>query len=192
MKRISGVLVFAIAMTGGCGNEERPASHGWVERDTIRIKLDATRDRIWLLDLDGVRVYDAGRKRVIRRISLPDWMVAGFVCMPDMALDGGGSAYVSSNIQPKLWKIDAESFRVSELPIRLQGREQWDTGFGALAFAADGTLLAMTSTGGWLWTVDVIDGRANAIDSNAPFRTACDLTPELMKDLERRKPWTRS
>jgi hypothetical protein len=109
-----------------------------------------------------------------------------------MVLDSSGSAIISSNVQARLWRIDAESFDVKEHEISLHGREQWDTGFGALAFAADGTLYALTSSAGSLWKIDVAKASAGMIEPDSPPSKACAFTTQFLKDLERsRKPWTR-
>lgn len=182
------ISVFAAVALAGCSVEGRPTTYGLAERDTLRIKLDSAHERIWVLDLDGVRVYDSSRKRLAQKIALPKWSVARFICMPDMVLDRAGSAYISSNVQPKLWRIDAESFQVTELDIRLLGRENVDMGFGALAFAADGSLLALTSMGRWFWKIDVAGGDARPVEPEAPVTAVCDFTTQLVSNLERTKP----
>jgi hypothetical protein len=142
-----------------------------------------------VLGLDNVRVYDTVKKKLIRRIELPNWSVARIVCMPDMALDRSGSAYISSNAQPRLWRIDADSFEVKEHEISLHGREQWDTGFGALVFAAEGALYALTSSAGSLWKIDVATASAGMIDPDNPPSRACAFSTQFLKDIERsRKP----
>ena len=181
-------MIVAAAAMAGCSTEGRPTTYGLGERDALRIKLDSKHERIWVLGLDGVRVYDSSRKRLAHKIPLPRWSVARFSCMPDMVLDRTGSAYISSNVQPKLWRIDADSFQVSELDIRLQGRENWDVGFGALAFTADGSLLALTSMGRWFWEIDVAGGGARLVEPDTPVTTVCDFTTQLVSALERNKP----
>ncbi len=119
----------AIAMAGG-GQEQAAAQRqaefggggGDVLRDGFRIRRDATRNRIWLLGFDNVRVYDGQTRRLIRAIALPGWSVARFACDPDMVLDGSGSAIVASNVEPRLWRIDADSLEVSQHPIALEGK----------------------------------------------------------------------
>ena len=144
-----------------------------------------------MLGLDNVRVYDTVKKKLIRRIELPNGSVARFICDPDMVLDSSGSAFISSNVQAKLWRIDADSFEVKEHEISLHGREQWDIGFGALAFAADGALYALTSSAGSLWKIDIAKASASTIDPDNPPSRACALTAQFLKDFERsRKPWT--
>ena len=67
------ISVLTAVVMAGCSGEGGPDAQRLLEGGALRVRLDSERDRIWLLDLDGVRVYDAGRKRVIRRISLPNW-----------------------------------------------------------------------------------------------------------------------
>jgi hypothetical protein len=177
------MIVAAMAMAG-CSQEgvqaQGPAAFrdgdGGVLRDGFRIRRDAVRNRIWLLGLESVRVYDGQTKRLIRAIALPSWSVARFACDPDMVLDRSGSAIVSSNTEPRLWRIDAGSFEVSEHAIVLQGRERWDVGFGALTVGADGTLLALTSVSESLWRIDLGKGSARRVEPTAALRNMCGLT----------------
>ena len=206
---VCGWLILLVAMTvmTGCSNEGNPTQgataghadsnkallekYGKGERDALRVRTDTARSRLWVLGLDNVRVYDTVKKKLIRRIELPSGSVARFICDPDMVLDSSGSAFISSNVQAKLWRIDAESFEVKEHEISLHGREQWDTGFGALAFAQDGALYALTSSAGSLWKIDVAKASASMIDPDNPPSRACALTAQFLKDFERsRKPWT--
>ena len=144
------MLIVAAMLSAGC-SQEFEAVQGSVDlrnggshvlHDGFRIRRDAGRNRIWLLGLDGVRVYEARTRRLIREVALPGWSVAHLGCDPDLVLDGSGSAVVSSNVQSRLWRIDARTFEISEYPIELDGRENWEVGFGALAMIADGTLVA--------------------------------------------------
>ena len=203
------ILVLAMTATAGCSQERRstqastasraasvkslPAeTYAEVERDAIRIRADTARARLWVLGLDNVRVYDAVTKKLIREVALPSWTVRRLVCDPSLALDRSGSAFISGNVTPTVWRIDADSFQVKKQEIQLQGREQWDTGFGALAFAADGTLYALTSVVGSLWKVDVAKASANMIQVNDPPEIECAFTAQFLKDFERsQKPWSR-
>ncbi len=177
------VIVAAMAIAG-CSQEGVQAQgaaafrggDGEVLHDGFRIRRDAARNRIWLLGLDNVRVYDGQTKRLIRTIALPGWAVARFACDPDMVLDGSGSAIVSSNVQSRLWRIDADSLEVREHPITLQGRERWDVGFAALAVGADGTLLALTSVSKSLWRIDLSKGSASMATPVAALVNLCGLT----------------
>lgn len=186
-------MILAAFVVAGCGNEgisaQGPApgraGNGDILRDGIRIRRDEARNRIWLLGLDDVRVYDSVNRRLIRKIVLPNWSVARFICEPDMALDSSGSAVISSNVQPKLWRIEADSFEVKQHEISLLGRERWDVGFGALALSADGTLYALTSSAGLSWKIDVARASAAMIEPNNPASNACAFSSQFMKDIER-------
>lgn len=177
------MFLAAIVMTG-CSQEkvaaQGPAAFGGgdsdVLRDGFRLRRDAARNRIWLLGLNNVRVYDGQSKQLIRKFALPNWSVARFACDPDMVLDGSGSAIVSSNVQPRLWRIDAGSFEVSEYSIALEGRERWDVGFGALAVNADGTLLALTSVSESLWRIDLGKGSARVLAPTVTLLNVCGAT----------------
>ena len=46
----------------------------------LRVKVNERRQRLWILALDSVHVYDITKKRLIRRIPSPDWSIAGLVC----------------------------------------------------------------------------------------------------------------
>ena len=202
------IVMFVVTVMAGCSNEGNPArsspaaradsndlrlqAYGIVEQDAIRIRKDTARNKLWVLGLDDVRVFDTTKKQLMRKVVLPNWSVARFICPPDMVLDGSGSAIISSNVQARLWRIDADSFEVKQHEIRLQGREQWDTGFGALAFAADGALYALTSSAGSLWKIDVAKASASMIEPDNPPSRMCAFTTQFLKDFERsQKPWTR-
>jgi hypothetical protein len=181
------ILVLAATMAG-CGSESNrvadpvgpalvvPVAYKAGEQGVLRVRTDGARDRLWVLSVNDLRIYDRARKQLIRRIALPSWSVARFICPPDMVLDGSGSAIVSGNAQAKLWRIDADTLEVKEREIRLYEREQWDVGFGALTLVADGSLLALSSTGGWLWNVNVDAGTARLWNWGTPLLNACDLT----------------
>jgi len=178
------ISIVTAIVTTGCSQDGVPvrgagtvhAEGGDVLRDGLRLRRDEARNRIWLLGLDDVRVYDSLDGRLIRTIALPSWSVARFTCDPDMVLDGSGSAIISSNAQSRLWRIDAGSFEVNEHEIRLQGREQWDAGFSALAVAADGSLLALMSFGGPLWNIDLGSGIARVVAPKTSSFNACGST----------------
>jgi hypothetical protein len=165
------------------GSDFRNASYRNGERSALRVRKDETRNRQWVLTLQGVRVYDAATKQLIGEIGLPGWSVARIACDPDMALDKSGSAIISSNAEAKLWRVDGDSYAVSVRDIRLHEREQWDVGFGALAYSADGTLLASTHQGGTLWRVDIEKGGAHIVLANAT--RACNLALAPGSSMER-------
>jgi hypothetical protein len=188
------ILFVVVSAMAGCGNQGNPGqgstaghtgrsvapseTYGTNERDALRIKTDTTRNRVWMLGPDGVSIYDATRS-LIRRIILSNWSVAHFICDPDIVLDSSGSAIISSNLPARIWRIDADSFEVTQHEISLQGKEQWDIGFGALAFAADGPLIALTSSANSLWKIDLAHASASMIESYHPPLKSCTLTAQF-------------
>lgn len=200
------VLLFVVTAIAGCGGNNgnpsqgsssggavsadlRPELNGIDKRDALRIRKDTQHNRLWVLSLENVRVYDIAknRKTLLRQIAMPKWSVVpfDFACMPDMALDAFGSAFISSNAQPKILRIDGDSFELKEHEIVLQGKEQWDLGFGALAFAQDGTLLALSSPVGLLWSIDVGKASARMVEQNTSFRDVCELTMQVVSNFEK-------
>jgi hypothetical protein len=175
------ISILTAAFVAGCSQGEpevRGASEtraGGILHDGFRIRRDPMRNRIWLLGLDAVSIYDGQSKRLIRSIKLPGWSVARFACDPDIVLDRSGSAIVSSNVQPRLWRIDAASFEVSEHPVKLEGRERWDVGFGALVVARDGTLLALTSVSESYWSIDLDRGTARMVAPGTVPMSICGV-----------------
>jgi hypothetical protein len=194
-----GWLVFvAVTALAGCGGERgwaqasatgrdksaAPAASRAGEQEVLQARTDA-RNRRWVLSVDDVRIYEG--RMLVRRIALPNWSVARSVCLPDLALDRSGSAVIASNVQSKLWRIDADSFAVTEHEIVLQGKERWDIGFGAIAFAAGGNLYAMTSTGNSAWKIDLARGSASAVEFYSPPVKPCALTTELVNRFEKKR-----
>ncbi|MBI3043911.1 MAG: hypothetical protein HYY78_13920 [Betaproteobacteria bacterium] len=177
------ISILTTIVMAGCSREQVAAQgaaqtrgdDGDVLRDGFRVRRDAARNRIWLLGLDNVRVYDGQTRRLVQTIALPSWSVARFACDPDMVLDRSGSAIVSSNTEARLWRIDGGTFEVSEHPITLQGRERWDIGFAALAMNGDGALLAMISVSEAWWSIDLGKGSARMVDPAVPLNV-CGLT----------------
>ena len=142
----------------------------------LRVKVDAARNRLWVLALEHVYVYDITGKQLIRRVVLPHRSVAGFVCAPDMALDRSGSAFISSNVESRLVKIDAEDFGIKAQEITLRAGANRDIGFGALAFAADGALFALTAHEGSLWRIDAATLNASEVELSERMLGVCTLT----------------
>jgi hypothetical protein len=204
-------LLLAVSATAGCGDtgksspnlstnyvgaaDVRNESQGTSEQDVIRVREDLVRNRLWVMTIKEVRIYNTATtgKRLIQKIALPIWSVVGFrnVCMPDMVLDRAGSAFISSNGQARLLRIDADRFALEDYAINFHEREGMDVGFGALAFAADGTLFARTTPGGLLWKIDMVKASATMTDVNKKLPadqctiTTRSITTQLLNDFER-------
>ena len=144
--------------------------------EPYRIRADLQRNRYWVLGDDHVSVHDAVNRKLIRQIKLPGRNVADFVAYPDMVLDRTGAALVSSNITPMLWHIDPDSFNVTRIDIKLQTRENWDTGFSGLAYTADGALFGVTSFASSLWLLNISEAKATPIEPANPASNSMAIT----------------
>ena len=207
--RSSLALLLATALTAGCGDTGKDSadfSAAYVGsadlrnekqggQDVLRVREDLVRNRLWVLTSSEVRVYNtaATGKRLIRTIALPNWSVVGFrnVCMPDLVLDRSGSAFIASNGQARLMRIDADRFELKDYAISFRERDGMDIGFGALAFAADGALFARTTPGGMLWKIDLARSSATMTDvvkklpADQCAITTQPMTTQLLTDFER-------
>jgi hypothetical protein len=164
------------ASTRSAPHEDLLAEHQRGDQlQAIRTRLDAQRARFWVLTIGHVYVYDTRKRTLIRRIALPNWPVADFACPPDIALDRDGTAYISSNVQPRLLQIDPSSFLSREHQLRQISPRQLETGFGALAFGRDGTLRALSAVAGLLFEIDVAGRVAREIARSEPVAEACTL-----------------
>ena len=179
MKALSLLAMILIGACNSSTDPDRPAglalaSTGAKQHwDALRVKPDATRDRLWVLDLGYVDVYDRRTDRLIQRIELPRWMVADFICPPDIAFDRMGSAYISHNVEPKLWQIDPDTFQLKEHRLRLLQREHLDIGLTRLRFSADGTLFAGASLGGLQWRIDLEHATGQLVEVEASVTDEC-------------------
>jgi hypothetical protein len=141
-----------------------------VKSQVVRMREDAQHNRLWLLDYEAVSVYDNTSGRLLRRIALPDWAAAGrqYSCPPDLVLDRSGTAFVSSNVLPVIWRIEGERFDVTRLELALDADQDKDFGFSSLAFARDGALVARSGMLNSLWRIDLRASSAARISSSSP------------------------
>jgi len=168
------VAVIAAAMLPACNNSlqrERPTA---AKLEVVR--ADPARNRLWVLDLEVISVYDNTNGRRLRRIVLPEWMVLPkkYSCLPDLALDSSGTAYVSSNVLPVLWRIDPHGYEVARIELVLDTDNDKDVGFTGLSFAGDGTLLAAGAMAAALWQIDTSAASAMKIASYPSVARGCD------------------
>lgn len=149
--------------------------HERSEQRALRVRLDAERRRLWILGVDRAYVYSAATGALVRRLDLPNWPVAAFVCPPDLALDRAGAAFVSSNVEPRLVRIDPERFSMTEYALELISPRRWEIGFGGLAFGPDGTLFASAAWTDTLWKIDLGRRLAEEIRTTGSPSTDCAL-----------------
>ena len=182
------VGVFSLAITlfsiAGCdiGAAPRPAAKAahdvrQFQLPSGRYRIDPERNRVWLLTLEGVFVYDLSRPERIA-VSLPDWLSVStsYVCPPDLALGPSGEAVITSNIVPTLWRIDPDTLAVSVHPLALDADNDKDVGFSGLAYSPQhGAFLAASYSHGSLWRIDPLFKGAQKLRLSAPIPEACGL-----------------
>ena len=165
------LLILAIVVSAAACSDPRPApttaqlrleccGPELADGQLSRVRVDKLRNRLWRLTDDHIDIYGLGSKDRMRRIPRPGSMVGEIVCQPDLVLDRSGRAFLSDNMQPRVWEIDPETFAVTEHAIKLVGGEHLDIGFGQLAIVGGGTLIGVAATGGARWAIDL--GSASA------------------------------
>lgn len=172
-------LTFA-ALLAGC--EENPPVQATPARAELRSfevrnQVDAARGRVWWLSRNGVFVHELNRT-ARAEVALPGWQVAGegYACMPDLALGPRGDAFVTSNVSPIVWRIDARTLAVTEHRLALDADQDKDVGFTGLVYSpAHGAFYAASEAHGTLWRIDPALGGAQKIAVSALIRGACGL-----------------
>jgi len=170
------LLAACMLTSGGCDAGAR-SEEKKVAAPEVRYRIDAARNRIWVLTDDGVSLYDvAAQKRIA--ISLPDWVRVDkeYGCLPDLALGPKGEAVITSNVLPTLWRVDPESLAVTVHPLVLDMDTDKDVGFSGLDYSAEqGAFFAVSYVHGSLWRIDPLFRRAQKIELSEPIRAGCAL-----------------
>ena len=170
----AAVAVIAAAMLSACDGSLRRERPPAAKLEVVR--ADPARNRLWVLDLEVISVYDNTNGRRLRRIVLPEWIVLPkqYSCLPDLALDSSGTAFVSSNVLPVLWRIDPQRYEVTRIELALDTDTDKDVGFTGLSFAGDGTLLAAGAMAAALWQIDTSAASARKVASYPSVARGCD------------------
>lgn len=151
---------------------------------TLRVAHDISRNQYWLLQRDGVYLYDATTQALKKRYELPGWLYVQnqYACAPDLAVDGRGAVVISSNIAPVLWRVDPAKGEVTTHELALDADNDKDVGFSGLVYAADqGAFFAVSSTYGSLWRIDPLLRRAQKIPVSTSLKHTCALALDRTK-----------
>jgi len=144
-------------------------------QNVLRVRLDDSHARLWVLASDAVYVYEMPSARLLVRIPIDAMgQHSSEHCLADMALDGAGNAFVSSAMQPQMMRVDARTFETTHRVLQPDVDRDKDFGLSALAFA-DGTLYAASAGIGRLWKLDYARGTAEHVDISEPIFGACAL-----------------
>jgi hypothetical protein len=129
------------------------------DTQVLRVRIDVARHRTWILATDGLYVHENGSDAAPARIRLPGWMhlARAQACPPAIALGNDGTAMVSSNAVPTLWRIDASGTRVERMEIGLVPDDRRDLGFASLQFEGTDIVNATAAVDGSRWRIDLRD-----------------------------------
>jgi len=139
-------LAAALAHTGPGQSSLDTAVTPEMRLGTIHSQVDAARGRIWRLTGAGLSLQDRTRRQPVA-LPLPGWHWAGapYGCLPGLALGPKGEVVVTSDVLPKLWRVDPETLAVSVHSPTLDDRTDRDVGFSTLSYSArHGAYFAMT------------------------------------------------
>lgn len=174
----AGFLAASLAVSSGCDSGASTLQETQIQRaPEARYRVDAARDRIWVLTDDGVSLYDV-KAQTRLAIVLPDWVRVdqAYGCLPDLALGPKGEAVITSNVVPTLWAVHPETLAVTTHQLSLDADTDKDVGFSGLAYSAEhGAFFAVSYAHGSLWRIDPQFTRAQKISLAEPIRNACGL-----------------
>jgi hypothetical protein len=169
-KYIAAILVVpaAIAFADSFGStptaDDPPAQREAHSAQALRTKTDLARGMRWELEWGGVVVRDLATGKTLRHIPLPGATFAGArdSSLPDLLLGRTGAAFVSSNVQPRIWRISPARFEVELFDIALDSDEGKDFGFDNLAWETDEKVLRATNApGGIAWRIELHSATAS-------------------------------
>ena len=151
--------------------------------------LQAEHGMLWRLTEQGLFLEDPRSSQRLA-IALPEWQwaAAPYACMPDLALGPKGELIVTSNVLPKLWRVDPDTQSVTVHPLELDADQDKDVGFAGLLYSdLHQSFFAVSQLHGSLWMVDPLlrRGRKIALEDAADssvqqetvfIRAACPST----------------
>jgi hypothetical protein len=152
-----------------------PVALAAAERAPLRVALDLARGRRWELGWDALVAYDLATGEIIRTVRLPGatFSAARGACLPDMLLGRSGAVLVSSNAQPRLWRVNPARFEVEIIDIVPADDQDKDFGFSRLAWGAnESTLQAVNTPLGTAWKIDLGTLAAKRLDASAAGQCA--------------------
>jgi hypothetical protein len=171
------LLAALIAPLSGCELDAAAQESKASPAPKARHRLDAARERMWVLDRDGVFLFDL-RKTTKVAVALPDWLRVGdeHGCLADLALGPKGEVVITSNIVPTLWRIDADSLAVSVHRPALDADTDRDLGFSGLVYSEQHrAFFAASYHHGSLWRIDAGLARAQKVALSETIPQACGL-----------------
>jgi hypothetical protein len=138
--------------------QQQPATKAAAQRLVIPFEARSATDGglVWLLSTEGLFLQDAhsGQRTPV---ALPDWqwVAEPYACMPDLALGPKGELVVTSNILPKLWRVDPQTLAVTVHALELDVDNDKDVGFAGLVYSdLHNSFIAVSQLHRSLWMID--------------------------------------
>ena len=188
LKLVAATGLLALSACDGSVRREGP------QEEVLQVvRVDVKSNRRWVLNHEALTVYDNLNRRRLRRIALPDWTLAGppHACPPDVVLDASGAVYVSSNVEPVLWRVDPQRFEVTRIALALGQDADKDVGFTRLSVIGDGTLLAAGATFESLWRIDLPNATASRLSVPRPDLAEHDQQRDVVRGLQQAAEYER-
>ena len=144
----------------------------------LRLALDEPRRTLWVLGADHAYLYrlplGSQPPRLVAAAAVPFSRVHPRSCLPDLALDGEGRAYVSSTHSPTLAVVDPGTLQVRVQPLVFPVAPRMPWSLSALAFTPDRRfLIAADAATGTLWRIDPRDWAPQPIAGAGELPGAC-------------------
>ena len=186
-KSIAAILVVptAIAFAGTLAPEvrygEAPQPRAEVSVPPVRALMDLASGRRWELEWGAVSVYDAASGELLRRVQLPGatFAAARDSCPPDILLSRTGALVVSSNAQPRFWRISPARFEIEVYDVTPNAESDKDFGFVGLGWInGENNLQATSSATHTTWRIDLNKGSAVKVGAAAAGEERCVGTLE--------------
>ena len=152
-------LIAALALAlAACDAPQQQPSTKTVARPAGALETRAIADRgmVWLLNAEGLFLQDPRSGHQLA-ITLPDWQWASepYACMPDLAIGPRGDVVVTSNVLPKLWRVDSGTLAVTVHALQLDADNDKDVGFAGLVYSGlHSAYFAASQLHGSLWMID--------------------------------------
>jgi hypothetical protein len=141
-----------------------------------RLKIDKERQRLWVLGAKGITVINLPNGNVERHFWILQTPPNAVDCLPDLALDSNGTAFISNTRQATIYRISGETLSVEEVEIDGIHSVTLGHGFSSLAALDDRTLIAGNAASGRIWKIDAHTFKAIELFKDRRLVGVCGLT----------------
>ena len=141
--------------------------------ETLGIKIDEGRDRIWLAGDGAVFVYKLSTNVLLKKLPLAAVVTVENAALNDIALTADGSAYITDSFNPHLLRVDGASLemtvfrQLTAIPYGRQNNFRYN--LNGIVPAPDGrSLISVKTNDGTLWRISLFDSSVTQIQLTEP------------------------